>query len=214
MPVVALLVGCLLSAEPIPAEALPVLQKLYDGHVRAIAGMEGHLKLLKEPVRIQDRVQRIRTVKANRERAKELKAEIAEAKTGETGPLYPKIAFPLQAGQFGKPNAPALMVQQVVGPNEALVVYYHREQSPPAIVGETRPTTTTTDYIYLLRGVDTTGQTDETPINLPQLIEVDGNFTYTTVAGGTKTVLVIKAFDASEAVKYWRQFLAEKAGKK
>ncbi|HEY1784994.1 MAG TPA: hypothetical protein VGG30_05565, partial [Pirellulales bacterium] len=109
--------------------------------------------------------------------------------------IVPALHFPPRAGQIGRLPGGSVYVEQVLGPNEALVrcsfnmtvVVTRNKQSVSEVVHQ-RP-------LFKIHGVPTADWQASTDAELLGAFEIAGSERYQTVDGHSATVQVLKPFD-------------------
>ncbi|HEX4143084.1 MAG TPA: formylglycine-generating enzyme family protein [Pirellulales bacterium] len=106
-----------------------------------------------------------------------LASDEAELKRLQDGGLAAApIALPLAVGNIGAWPYSTMIVQQVISPTEMIIICRNSR--------------------LLLRGVSTETVADDTRLRVPaSVFEVSGTYSYETVQGASKTILVIEPFD-------------------
>jgi hypothetical protein len=107
------------------------------------------------------------------------------------GMAYPDLPLPPNVGDLGLVRTQRAIARQVIGDTEALIEIDWPIPGATDLSG--RPAWS--QVTLLVRGVSTKGIADGRELALPQVFEVTGTHRYTTVGGGTKTVLVIQPVD-------------------
>jgi hypothetical protein len=119
--------------------------------------------------------------------------------------VVPLLRFPPRAGQIGRLPGGAVYVEQVLGPNEALVrcsfhmtVIVTRNKQQVSEVVHQRP-------LFKMRGVPTAEWEASTDVELLGAYEIAGSERYQTVDGRWVTVPVLKPFDMRPIEDYLRR---------
>jgi hypothetical protein len=119
--------------------------------------------------------------------------------------LVPTLRFPPRAGQIGRLPGGGVYVEQVLGPNEALVrcafhmtvIVTRNKQSVSEVVHQ-RP-------LFKIRGVPTAEWEASADVELLGTFEIAGSERYQTVDGQSATVQVLKPFDMRPIEDYLRR---------
>jgi hypothetical protein len=119
--------------------------------------------------------------------------------------VVPLLRFPPRAGQIGRLPGGGVYVEQILGPQEALVrCSYHmtvivtRNKLAVSEVVHQRP-------LFKIRGVPTAEWETSTDVELLGTFEITGSERYQTVEGKSATVLVLKPLDMQPIEDYLRR---------
>jgi len=123
--------------------------------------------------------------------------------------VVPVLHFPPRAGQIGRLPGGGVYVEQVLGPNEALVrcsfhmtVNVTRNKQSDSEVVHQRP-------LFKIRGLPTAEWGASTDVELLGTFAIAGSERYQTVDGQWVTVHVLKPFDMRPIEDYLRRQAAQ-----
>lgn len=184
-------------SDQVPGNLLPLIQKLYAVQDRERKNTETKIRELRRVTG--------QGLRKSREQADDLAKQLAGSKRGAI-PLFPVLGFQLQNHDIGQPYSKFAAVVQVISKSEVIVSNVVRS---PAVVmdGRVQSRVSTTEFEFLLRGISTAGHADGQMFELPQCIHVTGSKTLTTVAGGTKTLLVAEPVDVDAIRLHWSSYV-------
>jgi hypothetical protein len=119
--------------------------------------------------------------------------------------VVPMLHFPPRAGQIGRLPGGGVYVEQILGPNEALVrcsfhvpvIVTRNKQSVSEVVHQ-RP-------LFKIRGVPTAEWGASSDVELLGTFEIAGSERYQTVDGQSATVQILKPFDMRPIDDYLRR---------
>jgi hypothetical protein len=123
--------------------------------------------------------------------------------------VVPVLHFPPRAGQIGRLPGGGVYVEQILGPNEALVrcsfhvtvIVTRNKQSVSEVVHQ-RP-------LFKIRGVPTAEWGASSDVELLGTFEIGGTERYQTVDGQSMTAQVLKPFDMRPIEDYLRRQAAQ-----
>jgi hypothetical protein len=117
----------------------------------------------------------------------------------------PMLRFPTRVGQIGRLPGGGAYVEQLIGPQEALVrcsfrvnVVVTRNQRPVSEIVRQRP-------LFKIRGQSTAEWDESTDIPLEGTFQIVGTERYQTEDGRSATVQVLKPFDMRPIEQYIKQ---------
>lgn len=137
---------------------------------------------------------RIKTSQSKRGQAM-IRKEFRELKRSKEL-FVPRLALPLAVGQIGRLPQQTPLVVQVVDAENCIVQSNFR-----TLVFRSPPPTWALGFVeewLWIESVPTGEFRDNRAGDFPQVFEISGNRTYTTVDGGSKTVFVVRPIDLDE----------------
>lgn len=112
----------------------------------------------------------------------------------------PALEFPLKTGSIGRLQSPSVKVLQVVGPTEMLGYVFWSYN--PVVIGNRAITREPNRVLVWFLGIDTAGVADDSAQQMTAVYEVTGTKSYSTAAGASSTVFVLRPFDRKVLDEY------------
>lgn len=110
-------------------------------------------------------------------------------------PMIPTIAFPPESGAIGRLPRTAVHVDQIVSDREMLVRCFFPVRVSTVRNFRAEGETVVQPVTFLVRGIATKDVHEGADLKLPQVFEISGRHTYTTVAGRRQNAWVLREFD-------------------
>jgi hypothetical protein len=110
-------------------------------------------------------------------------------------PVVPTLSFPPETGAIGRLPRLSCHVDQILSDDEMLIRCYFPVKLAAVRNFRARAETIFQSVTFLLRGVATREVHEGADLELEQVFEIGGKYTYTTVDGRSVTVLILTEFD-------------------